>query len=763
MGIAGVNFSQSFWTISGPSDGYLYTGNSALAIGTAVSSPIKFFTGGTLAANERARITETGNVGINNSSPTHKLSVNGTTYFGGNVTISTGVNILDSTGSQGTAGQVLASNGTGNVYWTSTAGVNVNNPYSWTNVHTFSGNVALNGPNNVFQTMYTVGAQPGVAGNSVSANTTALLVGNSTVYTTINSTAFSGTAANATNLNGLSASSYALLSGAAFTGNVTISGNLIVTGTTVTVNATNLDVKDLNITVAKGVATAAAADGAGLTVDTAGIGWYYNYASNTWQSNVGITPSANNTFDLGNTNLRWSNVYANNIVGSNLYGTIQTTSQPNITANNANYLGTVAASNYVNTSGNYTLAGNLNFTGTNNYFSSAVYVGSNVIVNTSSHFVGNSTVNTNITAGAISISGATVATQSYVTGLGYLTSIAGSGNVAYDSSRLNNKTESNLNVNSALSSNSSAYLGAVAAASYVQNTDSRTLSGNLTFTGNSSFNGRVSLSSTSDLIIANGAGIQANGVFGTQYQVLTADGNGNVYWAAASGGFTNSQSISVTNLEITGAVAANSSNGGGGQVLTSNGTGVYWAPAGASPVNAVRQLYVADGTTNVFTVTGGYVANNLDVFINGVKLQTNIEANVQSGSTFTIITDTPPVDSVIEVLGLVTSPTVDYTKYVKTFNITGSFSAPITGVARYVPITNTVITAVRMTNASNIVGSDLIAQIYKNGVYNSTYTLTAGNYTSYYSGLGIVLNNNDYITVNITQGVGNNFSFTISN
>ena len=68
-----------------------------------------------------------------------------------------------------------------------------------------------------------------------------------------------------------------------------------------------------------------------------------------------------------------------------------------------------------------------------------------------------------------------------------------------------------------------------------------------------------------------------------------------------------------------------------------------------------------------------------------------------------------------------------------------------------------------MTNASNIVGSDLIAQIYKNGVYNSTYTLTAGNYTSYYSGLGIVLNNNDYITVNITQGVGNNFSFTISN
>jgi hypothetical protein len=39
------------------------------------------------------------------------------TTFGANVKINTGISILDSTGSQGTTGQVLTSNGAANVYW----------------------------------------------------------------------------------------------------------------------------------------------------------------------------------------------------------------------------------------------------------------------------------------------------------------------------------------------------------------------------------------------------------------------------------------------------------------------------------------------------------------------------------------------------------------------------------------------------------------------------------------------------------------------
>ena len=51
------------------------------------------------------------------------------------------------------------------------------------------------------------------------------------------------------------------------TGTVVIAGNLQVDGTTTTINSSTLEVEDLNITVAKSATNAAAANGAGLTVD----------------------------------------------------------------------------------------------------------------------------------------------------------------------------------------------------------------------------------------------------------------------------------------------------------------------------------------------------------------------------------------------------------------------------------------------------------------------------------------------------------------
>ena len=51
------------------------------------------------------------------------------------------------------------------------------------------------------------------------------------------------------------------------TGTVVIAGNLQVDGTTTTINSTTLTVDDKNITLASGSANAAAADGAGFTVD----------------------------------------------------------------------------------------------------------------------------------------------------------------------------------------------------------------------------------------------------------------------------------------------------------------------------------------------------------------------------------------------------------------------------------------------------------------------------------------------------------------
>ena len=88
IGINGTNWSNTQWTINGPSDGYIYTGNTNLAVGTGGNQGnLVFFTAGTLAGNERMRITTSGNVGINNTAPVDKLSVNGTTYLGGALTV----------------------------------------------------------------------------------------------------------------------------------------------------------------------------------------------------------------------------------------------------------------------------------------------------------------------------------------------------------------------------------------------------------------------------------------------------------------------------------------------------------------------------------------------------------------------------------------------------------------------------------------------------------------------------------------------------
>jgi len=532
MGINGVNWNETFWTINGPSDGYLYTGNSSLSVGTAGAFPINFFTGGTLAANERMRITAGGNVGINNTAPVDLLSINGTTYLGGNLKSSFGLS-SNSSGLYHSGAINAASFTVGATFVANSTTLNSNNFV--VNNSTLSSNGFVVNSTGAYvtgfvnATSHTTGTYGNTSTGGSTVNTTIIAVGNSSVNAFVNSTVLSiggGVVANSTGANnayylgGTAASGYALLSGAAFTGNVTISGNLIVTGTTVSVNTATLDVKDINITVAKGAATPAGTDGAGITVDTSNIGWYYNFASNTWQSNVGITPSANLSFNLGSSTLQWSNVYANNIVGSNIYGTIQTISQPNITANSANYIGSLPAANVVsnnqlssnlanyqttaglssnvatlsannstylngqlasfytnatnitsgtlpyaqlggavvNTSGNFTLAGNINFTGTNTYHTSTLFAAGQIVVGAAGDLVlaNGSGIQANGTWGA--------AGQALLND--------GSGNnywgIPYNS-------------------NNATYLGTVAAASYVQNTDSRVLSGNLNFTGTNNY------------------------------------------------------------------------------------------------------------------------------------------------------------------------------------------------------------------------------------------------------------------------------------
>ena len=166
-------------------------------------------------------------------------------------------------------------------------------------------------------------------------------------------------------------------------------------------------------------------------------------------------------------------------------------------ANNASYLGTVAAASYVQNTDSRTLSGNLNFTGANVTFSGA----NHTITSTNTYISGNVYINSSIQVGTISTTNGVLVNTTTIS--------IGNGSV-------------NATINSTVytgSSNNSSYLSGVAAANFVQNTDSRTLSGNLTFTGSNLSigpgSGNVNISTSNTYISGNvaiaGANITATG------------------------------------------------------------------------------------------------------------------------------------------------------------------------------------------------------------------------------------------------------------
>lgn len=86
---------------------------------------------------------------------------------------------------------------------------------------------------------------------------------------------------------------YLQLTGGTLSGDLIVGGNLTISGTTTTVNSTTLDVADLNITVANGAADAAAANGAGLTVDGANATFNYAATGDKWTMNKPLDVTGN--------------------------------------------------------------------------------------------------------------------------------------------------------------------------------------------------------------------------------------------------------------------------------------------------------------------------------------------------------------------------------------------------------------------------------------------------------------------------------------
>ena len=106
---------------------------------------------------------------------------------------------------------------------------------------------------------------------------------------------------NATTGNTLIAGTLDVTGSVTASGDLTVTGNLQVNGTTTTVNSTTVDIADLNITVASGAYTSAAANGAGLTVDGASATMLYVNSTDSWDFNKAVICTSGFTGDLTGT------------------------------------------------------------------------------------------------------------------------------------------------------------------------------------------------------------------------------------------------------------------------------------------------------------------------------------------------------------------------------------------------------------------------------------------------------------------------------
>ena len=334
-------------------------GTSSQILASNSTGGIYWMAGGAVGTNTDAQFTFTNTITFSNTitfgstvSANINGSANNTTYVNGKTEGNLNVNSATS-----------ATNANNASYLGTIAAANyVQN----TDSRTLSGNLYMTGANTGFSTGYFVGGQPGAAAASVSANTTAILIGNTTVSATVNSTAFSGTANNSSNLNGKSEANLnvnnALTANAATYLNGKTEANLNVNSA---VNATSANNSAyLGGTIASSYATKSYADTAAGTAysnatsyaDTASGNAYTWAMANTLSRNgsytgnnsfggttttissnasftgsvalgdatadvisfngrvnTSIVPSANISYDLGTTLLRYATVHASNV------------------------------------------------------------------------------------------------------------------------------------------------------------------------------------------------------------------------------------------------------------------------------------------------------------------------------------------------------------------------------------------------------------------------------------------------------------------
>ena len=84
------------------------------------------------------------------------------------------------------------------------------------------------------------------------------------------------------------------------------------------------------------------------------------------------------------------------------------------------------------------------------------------------------------------------------------------------------------------------------------------------------------------------------------------------------------------------------------------GAGYTGSKGESNTSRIINYNYVGDGSANTFTIEGGYIANSVVVFLNGVKQVVGYDVFIESGETVNF-TDAPPVDFIIDIFGYQTN------------------------------------------------------------------------------------------------------------
>ena len=122
-------------------------------------------------------------------------------------------------------------------------------------------------------------------------------------------------------------------------------------------------------------------------------------------------------------------------------------------------------------------------------------------------------------------------------------------------------------------------------------------------------------------------------VLGSNLEVLHVQTHAVIHGANLIGNTaTHNTATFFGNVVLNGGLSAAGSYGNSGLFLTSNGSAVFWAST-TTDVNIPHIVKTAtgNGVRTSFAITGGYDANYLNVYLNGVKM-TDAEANTASGA-----------------------------------------------------------------------------------------------------------------------------------